>query len=489
MGGRAKPGNCQPQVAHCGPWAKGVLALILAVTPVAGAFAQTAEEAALIARSGFTADDLGYLVVDMETGKVRRELRAGQPFIPASMVKVMTAYAALETLGPDYRFKTPVLAQAAPDGLNLHFSGGGDPVLVQEDLAALARSLKQNVGAKPVARFTYDSDALPFIAAIDPSDDAANSYNPPVAALSVNFNRQWLKWERQPDTRAMLVQVLPDLGHAVPGVAPARAVDGRPVQVLSGRVTRLLIEPQVPSAGSRRIAVHAPALRTALMLRRFAERYGLVLPLPEETPRPGSAAVPIASVESRPMLEIAEALLEYSNNLSAELVGLAVAKKLGHAPGTLRESALAVRQWVSGPVPPLAGENMVWTNQSGLSGEGRLSPRALYALLWHTRDRTYGDRAFLDLLHEPRWSEHEPRVSIRAKSGTMSYARGQAGVLQTPDGRRFLFVLMNTDFAARTAFEISPDRFSNPVRRAAGRWGWRARELERSLLLHWSETL
>jgi D-alanyl-D-alanine carboxypeptidase/D-alanyl-D-alanine-endopeptidase (penicillin-binding protein 4) len=466
-----------------------VLALMLAAAPAAGALAQTPEEAALIAQSGFPTDNLGYLVVELETGKVRRELRAGEAFIPASMVKLMTAYAALETLGPDYRFETPVLAQSAADGLNLHFSGGGDPVLVQEDLAALAWTLKQNVGVRPVARFTYDSDALPFIAAIDPSDDAANSYNPPVAALSVNFNRQWLKWERQPDTRAMLVQVLPDLGHAVPGVAPVRAVDGRPVQVLSGHVTRLLIEPQVPSAGSRRIAVHAPAFRTALMLRRFAEQSGLALPLPVPAPRPGSATVSIASVESRPMLEIAEALLEYSNNLSAELVGLAVAKKLGHAPGSLRESALAVRQWVSGPIPTLAGKNMVWTNQSGLSGEGRLSPRALYSLLWHARGRTYGDRSFLDLLHEPRWSERDPKILVRAKSGTMSYARGQAGLLQTKDGRRFLFVLMNTDFAARAAFEISPDRFSNPVRRAAGRWGWRARELERSLILHWTETL
>lgn len=469
--------------------AKGLVALLLALSPAAGASAQTAAEAAIIAEAGFTTDDLGYLVVELETGAVRRELRAGHAFIPASMVKLMTAYAALETLGPEHRFETPVLSEAGPDGLSLHFSGGGDPVLVQEDLAALAWSLKQNVGATPVARFTYDSDALPFIPAIDPSDDAANSYNPPVAALSVNFNRQWLKWERQPETRAMLVQVLPDLGHAMPGVAAARAADGRPVQVLSGRVTRLLIEPQVPSAGSRRVAVHAPALRTALMLRRYAEQSGLALPLPEAAPKPASEVTPIASVASRPMIEIAEAMLEYSNNLSAELVGLAVAKKLGHAPGTLREGALAVRQWVGGPVPPLAAENMVWINQSGLSGEGRLSPRALYALLRHTSGRTYGERAFLDLLHEPRWSERDPKVLVRAKSGTMSYARGQAGVLETKDGRRFLFVLMNTDFERRAAFENSPGRFSNPVRRAAGRWGWRARQLERSLIRHWTETL
>ncbi len=462
--------------------------LLLVLPPVGGAIGQTAEEAELIAATSFRPGGLGYLVVEMETGEVRREHNADRAFIPASMVKLLTVYAALETLGPGYRFETPVLAVAGGPGLNLHLSGSGDPVLVQEDLAALARSLKRSTGARPVARFTYDSDALPFIPAIDPSDDLANSYNPPVAALSVNFNRQWLKWERAPDHRALLVQVLPDLGHARPGVAAARAVDGRPVQVLAGPVTRLLIEPQVPSSGSRRIAVHAPALRTALMLRRMAKDAGLDLPLPEQAPRP-VAGVPIASTESLPMVEIADGLLHYSNNLSAELVGLAVAKQLGHTPGTLREGALAVRQWLGRSVSPLAGQHMVWTNQSGLSGQARLSPRALLSLLWYARAREYEGRPFLDLLHEPEWSERDEEVKIHAKSGTMSYARGQAGVLTGKDGRRFLFVLMNTDFRARAAFEANPQRFGNPVRRAAGRWLWRARTLERDLLRHWSETL
>lgn len=466
----------------------GAVALVLLGVPLGGAVAQTASEAELIAQAGFSPGDLGYLVVELESGKIRSEHQAGRAFIPASMVKLLTAYAALETLGPAYRFKTPILATESAQGLNLHFSGGGDPVLVQEDLAALAWTLKQNAGAKPVASFTYDSDALPFIPAIDPSDDTANSYNPPVAALSFNFNRQWLKWERQLDHRAMLVQVLPDLGHAVPGVAALRAVDGRPVQVLAGPATRLLIEPQVPSKGSRRVAVHQPALRTALMLRKLAGQSGMALPLPVQAARPAGAS-PIASVESREMVEIVDALLHYSNNMSAELVGLAVAKRLGHAPGTLREGALAVRQWLGQAVPPLAGQVMVWINQSGLSGQARLSPRALLALLWHVRDREYEGRPFLDMLYEPKWSKKDKAISIRTKSGTMSYARGQAGVLIGKDEQRYLFVLMHSDLAARSRFETNPQRFGNPVRRRAGQWLWRARGLERDLILHWTKTL
>lgn len=487
----AAPSYGLPQrpVAKKGGWAEVALALAaFACLPLFSASAQTKDEQALIAQTGFSTGNVGYLVAELETGKVRRQYRAGQAFIPASMIKLMTAYAALETLGPQYRFKTPVIAAQTAKGLHLHLSGSGDPVLVQEDVSALAWALKQNVGEKPVARFTYDSNALPYIPAIDPGDDLANSYNPPVAALSVNFNRQWLKWQRAEDHRALLVQVVPDLGHAFAGVSALRSPDGRPVQVLAGPKTRLLIEPRVPSKGSRRVAVRSPAFRTALMLQRYAGQAGLALPLPEQDVRPVSTEI-AAAVESRPLVEIAEALLEYSNNLSAELVGLATARGLGHRPGTLRESAGAVRQWISQPVPPLAGEGMIWTNQSGLSGDARLSPEALLALLRRLGSTQYGETPFLDLLHEPRWSKRDKRVLVRAKSGTMSYARGQAGLLETKDGRQFLFVLMITDFAARSAFEKNPLRFSNPVRRRAGRWLARARNLERGLIRHWTDTL
>ena len=103
--------------------------------------------------------------------------------------------------------------------------------------------------------------------------------------------------------------------------------------------------------------------------------------------------------------------------------------------------------------------------------------------------RPYNGRPFLELLSTPRWAKRQPELALRAKSGTMSYSRGLAGVMRNVGGRQVLFVLMHTDFAARERFERHPQRFSNAVRRRAGRWLGRARSLERQLLLHWHETL
>ena len=52
-------------------------------------------------------------------------------FVPASATKLFTAAAVLETLGPDYRFKTPVYVTPAANGsgsdVNLVLVASGDP--------------------------------------------------------------------------------------------------------------------------------------------------------------------------------------------------------------------------------------------------------------------------------------------------------------------------------------------------------------------------
>jgi D-alanyl-D-alanine carboxypeptidase/D-alanyl-D-alanine-endopeptidase (penicillin-binding protein 4) len=60
-------------------------------------------------------------------------LGAQQPLLPASNMKLVTALAALDVLGPNYHFTTKVVASAPPEnGVvygNLYLVGGGDPLL------------------------------------------------------------------------------------------------------------------------------------------------------------------------------------------------------------------------------------------------------------------------------------------------------------------------------------------------------------------------
>jgi D-alanyl-D-alanine carboxypeptidase/D-alanyl-D-alanine-endopeptidase (penicillin-binding protein 4) len=73
-------------------------------------------------------------LLDLQSGRVLVEQNGDQPFLPASVAKLVTAYAAIEILGPDFRFSTLLYRR----GSDVYLKGGGDPVLTSKDLQGLA---------------------------------------------------------------------------------------------------------------------------------------------------------------------------------------------------------------------------------------------------------------------------------------------------------------------------------------------------------------
>ncbi len=63
---------------------------------------------------------------------------ADEPFVPASVTKIVTAWLAMEVLGSDYRFETRFYLD---NKRVLYVRGGGDPFLISEELAPLASAL------------------------------------------------------------------------------------------------------------------------------------------------------------------------------------------------------------------------------------------------------------------------------------------------------------------------------------------------------------
>ena len=77
------------------------------------------------------------LVMDAEGNDLVAQ-NADEPFVPASVTKIVTAWLALEVLGGNYRFQTHFYLD---DNRVLYVRGGGDPFLISEELALLAPAL------------------------------------------------------------------------------------------------------------------------------------------------------------------------------------------------------------------------------------------------------------------------------------------------------------------------------------------------------------
>ena len=157
-------------------WSR-LLALALLLIP-ASALAGVKEKIAALSPTAVV------LVVDAKGDELVAQ-NADEPFVPASVTKIVTAWLALEVLGGDYRFETRFYLG---DKRVLYVRGGGDPFLISEELAPLATDLVAVVGKKPIDGIVLDASYYPSNLRIPGIEDTNNSYDALNSALAVNFN-------------------------------------------------------------------------------------------------------------------------------------------------------------------------------------------------------------------------------------------------------------------------------------------------------------
>ncbi|NWG22889.1 MAG: D-alanyl-D-alanine carboxypeptidase [Pseudorhodoplanes sp.] len=124
------------------------------------------------------------LVVDAGGNELVAQ-NADQPFVPASVAKIVTAWLAMEVLGGGYRFETRFYLD---DKRVLYVRGGGDPFLISEELAPLAAKLVAAIGKAPITEIVLDASYYPADLRIPGIEDNNEAYNAVNSALAVNFN-------------------------------------------------------------------------------------------------------------------------------------------------------------------------------------------------------------------------------------------------------------------------------------------------------------
>jgi D-alanyl-D-alanine carboxypeptidase/D-alanyl-D-alanine-endopeptidase (penicillin-binding protein 4) len=124
------------------------------------------------------------LVVDAKGNELVAQ-NIDEPFVPASIAKIVTAWLAMDVLGGDYRFETRFYLD---DKRVLYVRGGGDPFLISEELAPLAAKLVAAIGKAPITGIVLDASYYPPNLRVPGIEDNEEAYNALNSALAVNFN-------------------------------------------------------------------------------------------------------------------------------------------------------------------------------------------------------------------------------------------------------------------------------------------------------------
>ncbi|MFN8036247.1 MAG: D-alanyl-D-alanine carboxypeptidase [Acidimicrobiia bacterium] len=307
--------------------------------------------------------DTCYLVDEGRRRLVARN--PDRPLIPASTLKLITAAAALQTLGPSYRFTTTAVATARPvNGTvdRLYLVGGGDPVLsTPEHIAALA--------TKPLTRTNVTTPLAKL------ADD--------VVARGVTSIPGGVWGD---DSRY-------DVARTVPSWPASYRTEVGPLGALTvdGGFDRVSGTP-----------VGDPALAAATELTRLLAARGVQVGPPGHASAPGNA-VELATLASPPLGDLVAAALRSSDNLSMELI----TRELGHRvnnTGSTAAGTAAVLSAARGLGIPTDALHLV--DGSGLDHGNRATCAALAATL-HDRDR-------------PQLGALADGLPVAAKTGTLA---------------------------------------------------------------------
>ena len=449
------------------------LALFLFLAPAQAQPALPAEVQAALARAKVPPDAISLLVVDAQ-GRAAPRLshRADVPVNPASVMKLVTTFAALEILGPTYAWTTPVyLEGAARNGTlygNLYIKGQGDPKLVMERLWLLLRRV-QGLDIRSIAGdIVLDRGAFEAVAG-DPGEfdgERLRPYNAAPDALLLNFKSVVMTFVPDRASNAAHVSFDPPLAGVqlqthVP-LSEGACNDYRAaLRADLSDPARIRFAGRYPASCGEKVWPLAYADPASYAVRAIGGLWREMGGQLSGTVREGgvpAALAPAFELASPPLAEVIRDINKYSNNVMAQQLFLTLSLQQ-KGLGTLAGSRDVVQDWWK---ERFGADDMPrLDNGSGLSRSERISARALSKLLQYA----WGSPLMPELASSLpitgvdgtlRRMRNRAQGSAHLKTGSLRDVAAVAGYVHAMSGRRYVLVAVanhpNAN-AARPAIE------------------------------------
>ncbi|MDR3299238.1 MAG: D-alanyl-D-alanine carboxypeptidase/D-alanyl-D-alanine-endopeptidase [Candidatus Accumulibacter sp.] len=395
---------------------------------------------------------------DGEPALISHNARA--PMNPASVMKLLTTYAALEILGPAYTWKTEALTdRPLVDGRlqgDLYLRGGGDPRLTLEQFWLFLRQLRTAGVSAIEGDLVLDRSAfaLPPHHPAEFDNEPLRPYNVGPDALLINFKS--LRFILRADAENTRIEARPEtpgVDHRVrsqltPGSGGCGDWRKRLKIDLEGEVVVLRgIYPISCGGKALNLSPWSANFQVERLFRALWRELGGTW---RGHVRDGVAPAParVLAVHQSPALgEIVREINKFSNNVMARQVLLTLDAA---RPATLEGARGAVRAWLSDKA--LMMPELVIDNGSGLSRKGRVSAESLARLLlaaWQSpvMPELIGSLPLAGIDGTLRQRLTGGPVTGRAhlKTGYLENVRALAGYLLDNGGKRWIVVFLIND--------------------------------------------
>lgn len=438
--------------------------LVMVSTSVAQAAdkAMPAEVARAWAKTGLPQSAMS-MVIEEVGGKRLAGVNAAAFKNPASVMKLVTTWAALSELGPDFVWRTALLvndnAKVSDNGVlsgPVYLRATGDPLILLEDLWRLLRELRFR-GIEQISDIVIDRSAFAEVA-IDPGEFDGRPdrpYNASPDAFMVGFGA--LRLVFTPDLQAKRWRAFVD--PPIEGVdidSSIKYLDGSCRRgprvgirmIEQGNDVRFRVDGEAYGACGEfdfyRLAFDQQAFAARALRSMWAELGGTMTGEVKEGTTPDNA-IPIAAHQSPPLAEVIRLVNKRSNNVMTRVLMLTLGAQFGPRPASTESSAEVVKEILTRQGIEL-GQTVV-DNGSGLSRDARISADVLTDLLQHawrspTMPEFVSSMAILgvDGTLKRRLSNNDARGYANMKTGALKNARAIGGYVLSQSGKRYVFV-------------------------------------------------
>ncbi|MEX8494388.1 D-alanyl-D-alanine carboxypeptidase/D-alanyl-D-alanine-endopeptidase [Sphaerotilus sp.] len=413
--------------------------------------------------TGLALDGFGLHVQALDGAPAVLSWQAARPFVLASTSKLITSMAALDLLGPTYRWRTRAyLSGPLTNGRllgDLVIRGGGDASLTSQDLLAWfqqlrAQGLQEVWGDIILNREAFSLRPQDLTSTPEPSPERPHHVRPDALALDAGVVRVAVQSDSGGHANIQVTPALHDVklvnalgrGGACVANAVYRDVEGSPQPQLqvngqwSARcgAQQIRFSPvSMRDLGLR--AIEGLWLQAGGVLRGRVVEHSASSPVPWQL-ADGQTAAPYSEHLSEPLSQQLIEMNKRSDNLVARHLMLSMAPEFPNRPATADAAQARVRDWLT-----RKGVRREWIGLdtgSGLSRLEKATPQAMVHLLSRAARGPQGKLlleslpiAGVDGTLEGRLRGGAAEGRAWLKTGTLLDTRGLAGYVRTRSGR------------------------------------------------------